>query len=343
VDQVVGENLDRLASVEMRRIDEPIRNISRPIHDVIRDKQGQPATTMAAACLLDSLHEGDFAFFTTGAGTPPWMPKGEVDGPPGMATVARALYFGRRVLPVFVIADNHRDVVAGTLEGLGMNVLPRDMAATWYWPSAIVEVMPATARIGDAAAWTAELFNRYSPRAVIASEKLGPNEHGVTHTATGLKRSPEFEIDAAELFHAARNRGISTVSVGDVGNELGYGIVHDEVAAILEKAGVGDNCGCGGSIVSAVGCDVLIHGGNADWGAYALAAAIALLVRDTRVLPSTELHRRALDACVAAGAVGQFGHQIHVGGTGVETQLGFLTLMRQMVDIALAEHHTRPF
>jgi hypothetical protein len=88
---------------------------------------------------------------------------------------------------------------------------------------------------------------------------------------------------------------------------------------------------------------VLIHGGNADWGAYALAAAIALMVGDSRVLPSAEVHRRALDACVAAGAVGQFGHQIHVGGTGVDTQLGMLILMKQMVDIALTEHHARPF
>jgi hypothetical protein len=215
------------------------------------------------------------------------------------------------------------------------------MAASGYWPSAIVEIMPSNSP--DVRDWATQLFDRYGPEAVVASEKLGPNEHGITHSATGMPTPREYEIDADHLFSIARQRGVPTVSVGDVGNELGYGIVHDEVAEIIKPLGRHCGCPCGGGIVSTVPCDALIHAANSDWGAYALAAAIALLLRDSRLIAPTDLHRRALDACVAAGAVGQFGRQAHVGGTGPETQVAMLNLARQVVDIALAEHHARPF
>jgi hypothetical protein len=339
--EVVGEYLDRLVTVEMRRLREPLRGITRPIYEAILRKQRKPATTLAADRLLEALQDGDYMFCTTGSGMPPWMPKGEVDGPPGLASVARALHLGRGVFPVFVVAENHRDVMQATLDGMGMNVLSQEMAETRYWPAAIVEVMPFSST--DTTAWTKALFARYRPKAVIASEKLGPNEHGITHSATGMQRPPEWIIDAAQLFAEAEAHGLPRISIGDVGNELGYGIVHDEVAEIIPGLGRRCVCPCQGSIVSAVGCDVLIHAANADWGSYALAAAIAFLLRDSRLLVPPDLHQRALDACVAAGATGQFGHGAHVGGTGPETQLGFVALMRQLVDLALSERGKRPF
>src|SRR5439155_15708911 len=245
------------------------------------------------------------------------------------------------VMPVVIVAENHRENVTATLNGIGLNVLPQEMAVSRYWPCAIVEVMPYDA--ATAAGWTRALFDRYRPKAVVASEKLGPNEKGIIHAASGVHRPGNSDVDAACLFAEAKSRGLVTVSIGDVGNELGYGIVHDEVAAILGALGRDCGHGCGAGIVSSVGCDVLIHAANSDWGAYALAGALALLMRDSRVLAPTDLHLRALDACVAAGGVGQFGHQAHVGGTGPQTQTGMLNLVRQIVDIALAEHHKRPF
>jgi hypothetical protein len=50
-----------------------------------------------------------------------------------------------------------------------------------------------------------------------------------------------------------------------------------------------------------------------------------------------------LDMCVAAGAVGQFGRQAHVGGTGPEVAFGFVRLMRELIELGLAERRRRPF
>lgn len=49
---VVGENLDRLASVEMRRQDEPYRGVAGPIAGLIRVALGEPSSTAAARLLL---------------------------------------------------------------------------------------------------------------------------------------------------------------------------------------------------------------------------------------------------------------------------------------------------
>lgn len=339
--QVIGEYLDRLITVEMRRKTEQLRNITRPIYDAIYEKQGEPSTTLAARILVESLGDGDFVICTTGSGMPPWMPKGEVDGPPGLAATARALYFGRNVMPVFVVAENHKDITEATLDGMGLNVLPYEQATARYWPASILEVMPYANN--DTTQWTRDLFDRYKPKAIIASEKLGPNEHGFVHSATGVRRPADWVMDGAQLFAEAERRGLPRIAIGDVGNELGYGIVHDEVAAIIPGVGQKCQCPCEGSIVSAVGCDALIHAANADWGGYGLAAAIAFYLGDSRLLIQPDLHQRALDMCVAAGAMGQFGRQAHVGGTGPEVQLGFVRLMRELIDLGLAQRGRRPF
>jgi hypothetical protein len=328
-------------TVEMRRKTEQLRNITRPIYDAIYEVQKEPASTLAARILVEALGDGDFVICTTGSGMPPWMPKGEVDGPPGLAATARALYFGRNVMPVFVVAENHRDITVATLDGMGLNVLPYEQAMARYWPASIVEVMPYANN--DTSQWTKDLFDRYRPKAIIASEKLGPNEHGFTHSATGVRRPAEAIMNVAELFAEAESRGLPTVSIGDVGNEVGYGIVHDQVGEIIPGVGKKCQCPCGGSIVSAVKCDALLHAGNADWGGYALAAAISFYLGDSRLLIQPDLHQRALDMCVAAGAMGQFGRQAHVGGTGPEVQLGFVRLMRELIELGLAEWGRRPF
>lgn len=341
MDTVVGEYLDRLASVEMRRHTEPLRNITRPIYNAILAKQGEPATTLAGRLLLDAVTEDSYFLCTTGAGIAPWMPKGEVDGPPGLAAAALALHLGRNAIPVFVMAENHAEIMTATLDGIGLNVMPPELMEHRYWPASVVEVMPYASE--DTTQWTRQLFERYKPKAVIASEKLGPNEHGVVHSATGVGHPPSAEIDAAQLFAEAEARGLPRVSIGDVGNELGYGIVHDEVAAIIPGVGQKCQCPCQGSIVSATTCDALIHAGNADWGGYALAAALAFLLGDSRYLVPRDLHERMLNMCVAAGAVGQFGRQAHVGGTGPEVAFGFVRLMRELIELGLAERRYRPF
>lgn len=59
--EIVGEYLDRLANIDMRRVSDPKRGRSRLMHDAVLRKQGKPATTLAASRLLATLSDGDFA------------------------------------------------------------------------------------------------------------------------------------------------------------------------------------------------------------------------------------------------------------------------------------------
>ena len=52
---------------------------------------GRPLSLRAAEGLVKSVHSGDSVFIITGAGTPPTLPKGESDGPPGAAVLVHAI------------------------------------------------------------------------------------------------------------------------------------------------------------------------------------------------------------------------------------------------------------
>jgi len=141
---------------------------------------------------------------------------------------------------------------------------------------------------------------RRPPRAVVAVEKLGPNGRGVMHTATGM------DVTAAQgrtdvLFAAARRRGILTVGVGDRGNEVGFGAVAGRLAA----AGIAGPCACpcGSSIACTVAADRPVASATSNWGAYGIAASLAVLARNPGLVHDGRAEAAMLEACVRAGAV----------------------------------------
>jgi D-glutamate cyclase len=336
---IVGDNLDRIASLEMRRQEEPYRGVNPVIYDLIRGDQGEPSSTLAARTILDATPAGGTVMMITGAGFAPWMPKGEVDGPPGLSALARTLWHGRGLISVFVVAENHVDIVEATLLGLGLNPLPWDMAQSRYWPAATIEVMPYGKADPE---WVAGLFDRYEPRVVVSSEKLGPNDRGVIHSGTGVAWPLDVEVEAAALIEGAARRGIPSIGIGDGGNEIGYGKFKPRLDNLY-----GDRrrsqCGCGGTIFTSVATDVVIHAGNSDWGAYSVAAAASFLLGDVSLMVSKVDLGKALEACVAAGGVGQHGRRVDLAGSGLEAQLAINTLMHEVVDIALRHRPNRPY
>jgi hypothetical protein len=141
---------------------------------------------------------------------------------------------------------------------------------------------------------------RRPPRAVLAVEKLGPNGCGVMHTVGGV------DVTAAQartdvVFAAARRRGILTVAVGDRGNEVGFGAV----AARLAAAGAAGACACpcASSIACTVAADRPVAAAVSNWGAYGVAACLAVLTRNARLVHDPQAEAAMLEACVRAGAV----------------------------------------
>jgi hypothetical protein len=94
IDEIVGDSIDRAVNIEMRFRAGLPRGVTYPLYEAARKKQGKPLTWLAAKLLVDKVRKGDHVFVVTGAGTPPGLPAGETDGPPGAAAIARAIEFG---------------------------------------------------------------------------------------------------------------------------------------------------------------------------------------------------------------------------------------------------------
>src|SRR3989304_2964407 len=97
--EVIGDNIDRLTLVEMRMqgID---RGKVEHLYRAAREVQGGPLTMRAATLLRDRVKRGDYVVIATGASSPPYLPAGETDGPPGAVAIAASLGRGLGARPV---------------------------------------------------------------------------------------------------------------------------------------------------------------------------------------------------------------------------------------------------
>lgn len=188
-------------------------------------------------------------------------PCGETDGPLGAIFLARALT--SLSISATLITDLYclQSLKSGLDScGLGssirVNALP---PSTMYW-NAFLDVT-----------WR-DFSNRMSFTHLLALERVGPgsdgryrNMHGQDITSQNYPADLLFE-DAARQKHR-----VCTIGIGDGGNEIGMGKIPPEVIA--------RNISNGEQIACRVPTDHLIVAGISNWGAYALAAGIAVLRR----------------------------------------------------------------
>jgi hypothetical protein len=139
------------------------------------------------------------------------------------------------------------------------------------------------------------------------------------------------------LVEQARKRGIFTLGIGDYGNEVGFGLVAEE----LKKAMPGwaaCKCPCGGSPLCEVTTDVVAAGAVSNWVGYGISACLAYLCQDINVLQDEETERRMGVDCVYAGAEGEGGmKQPWVDGTRPQVQEAIITMLRMLVENAVQQ------
>ena len=105
---------------------------------------------------------------------------------------------------------------------------------------------------------------------LLAIERAGPNSQGVYSSMKGLDIS-QYVQPIDELFEMAlRNPLVTTVGIGDGGNELGMGKVF---RSVVENIPLGEKIAC------KVSTDYLIVAGVSNWGGYALACGLYLASR----------------------------------------------------------------
>ena len=293
---VVGEAVDRLITIEIKNRGMPF-GILRPMYDAAREAAGgRPLSMLAAEALQRRIKRGDAVFVLTGAGYAPAMPKGESDGPPGAAALARILYRGLGAVPVFVCEACHVDPIVASSEAAGLMVKTFPEARDRHLGAALAVAPESQTGV---AAWVDSIFAEMKPVAVISAERLGPGKDGVVHTATALPLTgPEAQfqgcIDISTVVDRANADGLLTLGVGDHGNELGFGTIYDAVARTMPK---------GDKMATVTRTDIVLPAMMSNWGCYGIEACLAWLLKRPDLMHGPELEGRILRACLDAGGL----------------------------------------
>ncbi len=130
------------------------------------------------------------------------------------------------------------------------------------------------------------------PDALVAIERSGQASDGNYYNANGqvvTEQVAHFD----PLFAAANDHGITTIAIGDGGNEIGFGARIQEVRQLL---------GASWHIACVTPAHHLIACGVSNWGSYAVAAIVAEL-KHGQIPCDQTLLLTMLEEIVAAGAI----------------------------------------
>jgi hypothetical protein len=233
----------------------------------------KPLCLAAAESIATAAQKGDIAFIITGF---PVLEKKvcETDGPLGAAVLSETLR-SMGLKPILVTDDLCVDVVKAASPDTVVSVCPTDNEAE-------------------------ALLARHKPSAVIAIERPGANIKGEYHTMGGINISHLISSKADHLFKQAKEMAITTIAVGDGGNELGCGVVIDAVRKYVPY-GAKCQCPCNGGIAAATPADILVIGGTSNWGSYGIAACLSIL-KNSKYEHTSERELQLLKRAISAGS-----------------------------------------
>lgn len=333
---IVGENVDRLCSIEIRpRM--AASGVFPQLYQAVRKKYSYPLTYLAATGIIKKTKEKDHVFILTGAGSPPRYPKGETDGPPGAVALARALHLGLNLNPIIITEERNFEPIYGMANELGMNpIFPGQNFSSRVNPLLVSDFPCGKEKAREA---SCEFLKKYQPSAIIAVERIGANSKGFYHSMTGL------EVDATNfafldyLIQLAREKNVFTVGIGDNGNELGCGIILDEVQKI-QPWGKVCQCPCQSGIAASSEVDILIMAAVSNWGAYGINALLAYLLNNIELMHNERMEEKMLEVCVRTGCVdGDLDiPSSSVDGISLGSQRAIVTLLWEIVRRAMKTH-----
>ncbi len=322
----IGENVDQLVTIDVLSY-----GVIGPLYRAARLRQGAPLCLEAARRLQQQVPAGGCVILTTGFILPGHHPYPETDGPVGTAVLARALALGLKARVAVVAEEELAPVLIALLRTAELQVIApaafHEESGT-HRPAACV--LPLSRDEAVATAQADEYLRQDHVRAVVAIEKAGANAKGVYHMVGGDDVSAGV-AKAAALFTAARRLGLLTIGVGDRGNELGFGPLADVVQGLL-PFGKRCRCPCAGGVADETPADLAVPAVVSNWGAYGIAACLAALVEDAKVLHTPELERELLWTAVRAGAVdGMTGRAMPAAdGIGLDVNASVVALLGEI-------------
>jgi len=128
------------------------------------------------------------------------------------------------------------------------------------------------------------------PTHLVSVERVGRGRDGRYRNMRGDDIT-DVTAPLDELFLEASRRGLTTIGIGDGGNEIGMGKVLSDAVAAIEN----------GEIISTVvSTDFCIAAGVSNWGAYGLAGALSVLEKRD-LLPTARAAARDIYQIVRVG------------------------------------------
>jgi hypothetical protein len=335
--EVTAQMVDRLTTIEMRWGGRSDRGVIPKLYDCASEKLGgKPISLVAARRMIDNIKPGDNVFLVTGWACLPFLPRGETDGPLGIASLARAIRIGLGAFPIIVVGSKDMDPVCKTINAAEMLVLDYDEVQKTSGAVATAITFPVLDK-RESRKFAASIIDEYKPVAAISVETAGPNQKGIKHVSFGYDVEANDRLPSLEcIFTEATAKKILTIAVVDGGNEIGSGTIEECVKKIIPYAEV-CQCPCKSGIASVIRTDIVYPVAIANWGAYGITAMIAYLLRNQDILHDAYIEQRMLEADTSAGAFdAHYGRPcMSVDEVDYKTCQGMVTMLNKIIDSAL--------
>ncbi|WP_053955944.1 DUF4392 domain-containing protein [Inediibacterium massiliense] len=199
--------------------------------------------------------------------------KGETDGPIGAVALGAALKeLGKDVVIVTDIYSEQliRKACKARKVNIGVEVIP----------------------YGAEELFCDDLLRKYNPSHIVGIERPGKSKNGKYYSMRGEDLTNEIP-NGDVLFENAKKNNITTICIGDGGNEIGMGKAYELVKKHVPK----------GELICAVfDADYLITAGVSNWGAHGLVAVLSILA-GKNLLYDENMERRILEGIIEAGGI----------------------------------------
>ena len=198
---------------------------------------------------------------------------GETDGPLGAANLAFA--FESIGVPVWLLTDEE---------------------AYWVVNAAVTrrgcKCRPLMLPRYEADEFIAAQLDAIRPSHVVTIERPGKAQDGHYHNMRGGIIDAML-VDASSIIKAARERGITTISIGDGGNEIGMGALAETIEKFVPH---------GEAICAREVADIALISGVSNWWGWGISAVLSKIY-GINLLPSDDMERSMLHEMVLAGSV----------------------------------------
>jgi hypothetical protein len=216
----------------------------------------------------------------------------------------------------------------------GLRVLPPEVAIKapyQHAPINAVSVLSFPTDIEEAKNISSDLIKKYKPTAVITIEKSGMNEKDIIHSCRGADTT-KCTAKINFLVREANKKGILTVGIGDGGNEIGMGLIREDIKKYI-PFGNKCKCSCEAGIAPSTKTDFLITAAISNWGAYGLEVGLAVLKGKPDIFHNGEIERRVLEKAADAQFIDRISGYTEpsVDGLLAHIHISFVELLREWV------------